>query len=367
MANAAKNSFLPDYAVHPGEILQEELEVAGMQQAELADRLGVARKTVNEIIKGKAPITADMALKLERVFHLPAHVWSNLQRNYEDHRARLDEEKHLQNHLDWLRKVPVTAMVKKGWIRKFKSKTEQLAEVLSFFAIAAPEQWQPVWKNHQVAYRRALRPGVCEIALSAWLRKGEIEAQRVICEPFDKAKFQTVLQEIRGLTREEDPANFIPRLQERCATAGVAVVFVPELPKTRVCGATRWMSGKAVIQLSMRYGSNDQLWFTFFHEAGHIIKHGRKEVFVDEKIQNGVDDEREQEANTFAANQLISAVEFRHFSNEWDGRSLAPIEQFADRIGIAPGIVVGRLQFEKKLQNSHGNKLKVFYRWEKAA
>jgi hypothetical protein len=140
----------------------------------------------------------------------------------------------------------------------------------------------------------------------------------------------------------------------------VALVFVPGLPKTGVSGCTRWLGGKAVIQLSLRYKSNDQLWFTFFHEAGHILKHGKKEVFLEGK---GLDGEKEEEANSFARDRLIPPADYRRFLEQWDGRSLDPIDHFANEIGIAPGIVVGRLQFDGRLKNSHGNGLKVFYQW----
>lgn len=360
MSKLPENQYFPDYAVHPGEILAEEREAYHMQQDELADRLGVARKTVNEIIKGKAPISSDMALKLERVFPQPAHFWLNLQRNYEQTLARLAEQERLRAHLDWLKQIPVTMMVKLGWIAKHKDKTAQLEEVLRFYGIASPEQWQVVWEKHQVAYRQSQRYEACAYAVSAWLRQGEIEAQRIECAPFDKARFTAVLDEIRALTRET-PEVFQPRLIELCAAAGVAVVFVPELPKTGVSGATRWNGDKALIQLSLRYKSNDQLWFTFFHEAGHILKHGRKAIFIEGK---GLDGEQEAEADAFARDKLIPPATYRHFLSDWDGRSLAPIEHFADDIGIAPGIVVGRLQHEGKLLPGIGNKLKVFYQWK---
>jgi HTH-type transcriptional regulator / antitoxin HigA len=163
---------------------------------------------------------------------------------------------------------------------------------------------------------------------------------------------------IRALTREE-PQVFVPRLTDLCAAAGVAIVFVPELPKTGVSGATRWIGDRAVIQLSLRYKSNDQLWFTFFHEAGHILKHGRKEIFIE---SNGLDGEKEEEANAFARDKLIPPEELRRFLQHWN-QSNEGIIAFADRIGIAPGIVAGRLQHDGLLPNSHGNKLKIYYRW----
>nr|VFJ43279.1 MAG: addiction module antidote protein, HigA family [Candidatus Kentron sp. FM]VFJ43959.1 MAG: addiction module antidote protein, HigA family [Candidatus Kentron sp. FM]VFK06022.1 MAG: addiction module antidote protein, HigA family [Candidatus Kentron sp. FM] len=354
------NSYQPDFSVHPGEHLEEVLETSAMTQAELATRLGIHKKTINEIIKGKAPVTSEMALRLSKVFHYPAHLWNNMQRNYDETVARQAEQQRLSRHLDWLKKVPVKEMVRRRWLDAHDDPNTQLDAVLRFFGIASPGQWQTVWETYQVAYRQSRHIEPSAMAVSVWLRQGEIQARDIVHVPFDRRAFLTALDDARALTREP-PNVFQGRLIDACAKAGVAVVFVPELPKTGVSGCTRWLGGKAVIQLSLRYKSNDQLWFTFFHEAGHILKHGRKAVFLE---GDDTDDEKEAQANTFARDRLIAPAAYRRFLSEWDGQSLTPIEVFAKEIGIAPGIVVGRLQFDKRLPYTHGNKLKVFYSWE---
>jgi hypothetical protein len=117
-------------------------------------------------------------------------------------------------------------------------------------------------------------------AVAAWLRRGEIEAAEIDCVIYDASKFKETLQQVRALTIEP-PEIFQFEVVRLCAAAGVAVVFVPELPKTRTCGATRWLNpNKALIQLSLRYKTNDHLWFAFFHEAGHILLHGKRNVFL---------------------------------------------------------------------------------------
>jgi addiction module HigA family antidote len=359
MAETMLNKYVPDYLVSPGEVLEDYLEGFGMTQAELAARTGLTKKTINEIIKGKSPITPATALKLERSLGRPAHFWNNLERQFQEDRTRFAEATRLRSFLNWLEKVPVSHLTKLGWISKTGDKISQLKEVLQFFGVASPEQWATVWRDYQVAYRQTQRFEACAESVSAWLRKGEIEARRIQCASFNIRRFQEVLETIRDLT-VEPPDVFQLRLIELCASAGVAMVFIPELPKTGVYGATRWLGDTAVIQLSLRYKSNDHLWFTFFHEAGHIIKHGRKEIFIE---GNGLEDKKEDVADEFARDKLIPPAEYRRFISSWDGRTLAPIEAFAQKIKIAPGIVVGRLQHDKLLPNSHGNKLKVFYRW----
>jgi len=361
MVKVQKNKFLPDYLVTPGEILEDYLENINMTQKDLADRTGLAVKTINEIIKGKAPITPETALKFERSLGRPANFWNSLELKYQEDKVRLLEQQKLEASLEWLKKFPVKDMCKMGWIAKSNDKCELLDEILRFFGIASPGQWPKVWGNRQTLYRQTQKFHIVAESVAVWLRKGEIEAHKIPCAPFDKKLFKEALQKVRGLTKEKTPKTFIPKLVELCAAAGVAVVFVPELPGTRVSGATQWIVDKAIIQLSLRYKTNDHLWFTFFHEAGHILLHGRKEVFIEE---NKCSEEKEVEANAFAQKILIPPSGW-HFFMAKIGRKplLAEIKQFAEKIDIAPGIVVGRLQREEIIAYNVGNRLKVSYRW----
>ena len=289
------NSYLKyesDYAVPPGETLLETIEHLGMTQAELAERTGRPRKTINEIIKGKVAITPETARQLERVLNVPASFWNNLERNYREKLAEIEERERLKLQCEWLKELPVNIMVKYGWVKRFSSKIEQLQEVLNFFSVASVEAWRDVWKKilegPKMAFRQSLafksKPG----AVAAWIRKGQIESQKIKCKPFKVSNFHSALERIKALTNEP-PEVFVPEIVKICADAGVAVVFVPELPGSRVSGSTYWLnSEKAVIQLSLRYKTNDHLWFTFFHEAGHILQNQKREIFLE---YNGWDDE----------------------------------------------------------------------------
>lgn len=363
MVKQALNQYQPDYTISPGEVLEYELDTRKMTKAELAKRTGLSEKHVIAIIKGTgtAIITPETAIKLERALGMPVQYWLNLEANYQEARARLAEGKRLEQDLGWLQRIPVAAMVKMGWLTGHKEKSQQLGELLGFFGIASVEQWDDVWPNVAVAYRQHDKHEIHPEAVSAWLRKGELEAAAIKCQPFDKAAFREALDSARTLTAKTDPAQFIPELQKHCAAAGVAVVFVPCLPKTGVSGATRWVNpDKAVIQLSLRYKTNDHLWFTFFHEAGHILLHGKKELFIEGN--NGLDDEKEAQANDFAEQELLPRKAFNAFSTRAPFTK-ALIIRFAKEIGIAPGIVVGQLQHKGLLHRSYCNDLKVSYQW----
>lgn len=356
-----QNEFQPDYAVSPGESLNYELEIRGMTQQELARRTGITPKHIISILKANSAITPEMAIKLERALGMPVEYWLNLESHYQEILARTAEGKELEQDLDWLTHIPVNAMAKFGWLNKSRDKKEQLVEVLRFFGIANITQWDDMWPNLNVAYRQNQTHEVFPEAVSAWLRQGELEASNILCAPYNKAKFRQALDEIRALTTE-GPEQFVPAMQELCAMGGVAVAFVPALPKTGVSGATRWLNkDKAIIQLSLRYKTDDHLWFTFFHEAGHIILHGKKELFLEGT--NGLDEGKEQEADKFAEKELIPTRLFANFIAQSDF-SKRSVRRFSESIGIAPGIIVGQLQHKKLLNIKFCNDLKKRFKWE---
>ena len=360
MATKRDYAYKPDYAVLPGDTLREALDSLSMTQRDLASRMGRPLKTINEIIKGKASITPDSALQLERILGIPASFWLNLERNYREVLARRKDEKRLRTEVAWIKQFPLRAMAKAGWVRSLRSKLGQAQELLQFFGVATPEQWRGLWTDVGVAYRKSAvfksDPG----AVAAWLRKGELEAQRLQCQAYDSERFRTALAEVRGLTLRP-PDVFQPETTRLCAEAGVAVVFVPELPRLCISGASRWLSPtKGLIQLSLRYRSDDHLWFSFFHEAAHLLLHGKRRIFIDDDDTGK--DGLEAEANTFAANFLIPPPAVKHLMKSTPATE-AEILRVAKEIGIAPGIIVGRLQHGNILQFSECNHLKKRFEW----
>lgn len=312
MSSQLSNEYSPDLVSPPGETIRETLEEYGMSQAELADRMGRPKKTVNEIIKGKAAISPDTAIQLERVLGAPARFWLNREQHYRESLARSAERQRLNDSIDWLTDMPVREMVERKWIRAFDDPVKQVEELLSYFAVASPGQWNEIWLNPNVVFRKSLAFSSAPGALAAWLRRGEIEAQRIQCAPYNSNLFRNSLKEIRQLTTER-PDIFEPRMTHLCAQAGVAVVLVPQLSQARLSGATQWVAqDKALIQLSLHYKKSDQFWFSFFHEAGHILLHGKRDVFLDEESSDDsqIDTRKEEEANRFAANFLKNSGEF---------------------------------------------------------
>jgi HTH-type transcriptional regulator/antitoxin HigA len=330
----------PDIAIPPGEFLQETIDELGMTQTELAKRAGISLKTINQIIKGKEPITEGTAFALERALGTPSSLWVNLDRNYQYNRARLENLARLKLESSRLSGFPIREAVKLGWLRRFSNQLEQTQELLSFLGVASFDNLPRV---QAFAFRKSATKTACPQALALWLRQGQIEARKIENEPYHKARFQDCLSEARRMTREGYPQGF-NRLRKLLSACGVAAVAVPHLPKSYVSGAAYWLKPDlAVIQLSLRFRRDDQFWFSFFHEAGHILLHGKKQVFLDyETNQGGLEDE----ANRFAAEILIPPSSWKKFAAR-RGYDAGEVSAFAREIGVAPGIVVGRLQREK--------------------
>ncbi|ABC20811.1 ImmA/IrrE family metallo-endopeptidase [Rhodospirillum rubrum] len=369
MEKAERLTGTPDYAVLPGRILDKTLAGRGLQKAEFAERCGHSAKMISEIIAGKAPIMPETALEFERVLGMPASYWLTLESLYRLRLAEQRDRQRLSDQRDWAKRFPIAAMVRLGWIDKPSDRVDEVAKLLAFFGVASVEAWQAMTASaaEQIAYRRSPSFQSAPESVSAWLRRGEMVAGARPCGPFDEAGFRRVLKSVRELTREA-PEVFQPSLIERCACVGVAVVFTPELPKTCLSGATRWLSkDKALIQLSLRHKTDDHLWFTFFHEAGHVLLHPKK-LILEEKLKKGEaptpeSAQREREANVFAATTLIPRSAWMAFTAAGDF-SAPRIRAFAKEHSLSPGIIVGQLQHDSHLSYATTlNSLKTTFRW----
>ncbi len=360
MSKAIRNEYIPDYVSPPGDTLLETIEDLGMSQAELARRTGRPLKTINEIIKGKTAITPETALQLELVLGIPASFWNNREQQYREALARQAEQQQLPEWIPWLQEIPLKALIRRKLVPACKDKAQQVLEALKFFGVASPGAWCELYKQEAVAFRQATSSNIDEGAVAAWLREGELKAREIDCAPYDAHTFRAALADIKKLTVDL-PADLQTRLTEMCSQAGVALILVEELPRTGICGATRWLSpSKALIQLSLRYKRDDSFWFTLYHEAGHVLLHGKRDVFLESAAPIG---DKEDQASRFAENHLIPLREWEDFIATGHYRSHADILAFAQAVDIGPGIVVGRLQFEGRLPYTHCNALKRPMAW----
>ncbi|CAC9482170.1 Antitoxin HigA / unknown domain [uncultured Gammaproteobacteria bacterium] len=354
--------FEPDWLhlMPPGEFILEDMENLGLSQRDLANRTEYSTKHIHKLLKGEAPINADTALRLEKVLGVAASFWMNLENIYREALAKEEEKIALAKKKEWLKKIPLKNMLTFGWVDKYSNKGEQIAACLKFYGCASIDAWNNQRENN-VAFKSTDRFTQDEIAVRTWLRRGENEAAKIACDPFDKKILQASLNSLRALTLIEELDDFLPKLKDLCAKCGIAVVFSPTPDKCPISGATRWLSSKkALLLLSLRYKTNDHLWFAFFHEIAHILKH-KKQLFLEDTQNKFVQDKAlEDEANKFSKELLIPA---KHKERLETLKTKKSIQDFSDEIGIASGIVIGRMQYEKIIQFSCFNDLKVKYQW----
>lgn len=352
--------YQPDYAVSPGTVLAERLAAQGLSQAEFARRCERSPKLISEIVAGRASVGPETALQFERVLDVAAHIWLGMESDYRLHQTRLADEEQIQGDVAWVQRFPTREMAERGLVTATTG-AKCVSELLSFFGVASVRAWKARYDKMTVAYRHSPSFGSDPATLAVWLREVEVRASKQPCAAYDGAMFRSTLQALRRLTRKPVP-DAIRRSRELCASAGVAVVLVKPLSEMRVSGAAWWPSVRnPVVALTMRHKTDDQLWFSIFHEAAHILLHRKRDVFVDGPSRN--DDATEQAADRWATNFLIPQPAWQRFVGQGDLR-IAAVRGFADRQGIAPGIVVGRLQHEGQVPwNSMLNTLKVKLRW----
>ena len=357
----SKYTFQPDYVVAPGATLKEAIDAKGISQAQLAQRASLTEKTISQIINGIAPISHDTAGKLELVTGVPATFWNRRELGYREALARRNELTAMAKEKAWLKKIPLTELVARGFIEPSEDPGTLVHRALRFFGVGSVGAWQQSLLTASAYYRSNKATTKYPGLVAAWLRMGELQAESIDCASFNEKEFRRLLQnEIRELTTTSARV-WHKKLPELCAQAGVAAVLTKEIPNAAISGAARWLSKKdmALIQFSLKFKTDDQMWFSFYHEAGHILLHGKRNMYVDYGVND--DSEEELEANTFARDLLIPPQyipQLPHLRN-----NKARIRRFAASLGISPGIVVGRLQYDKLIPRSHCNDLKKKYQW----
>lgn len=354
MAN--NKPFRPDWISCPGDTIKDILEERKLSLSQFADLLGESIDTAQDLIQGRAPLNEKIAIQLSNVLGGSYDFWLAREWQYQK------DLKHHELGEQFLSELPINDMLNFGWLPPISNRKDLLSKCLEFFELDNVWRWQKTYRDviETAAFRTSPTFDSKTGSVAAWLRQGEIISKTIECKTWNKKKFIEALKSVRTLTRESDPEVFIPELSKICSECGVAVVILRAPTGCRASGATRILStDKTMLLLSFRYLSDDHFWFTFFHEAGHIVLHRDKALFLDEPQM--VYSKEEEEANDFAARTLIPKPEEDRFLN-LDANARA-VMRFARSIGISPGIVVGQLQHRGILRRNQLNNLKKQFSW----
>jgi HTH-type transcriptional regulator/antitoxin HigA len=331
----------------PGEILKELLSSRGWTQDQLAAITGRSRRALNDIAVGKAAISPDMAITLAAAFGNSAEEWMNWDASYRLFLARKDTSAVARTAL--LHSLaPISHMQRRGWIGRTSSPDELEAELERFFGCAVDGEL-----TFSVAARRTVALPILTPSERAWCFRARQLARSLLANPFSPERLGTAQSALRRLAAHPKEARHLPRI---LAEYGIRFVVIEPLPDAKIDGAAFWDDVGPVIAVSIRYDRIDGFWFTVMHEFSHIrtgdplsVDTGLVDATKGINI-NLTDDEAEAKANSEAASSLVPSAELESFI-----RRVGPlysrerIIQFANRIKIHPGIIVGQLQHRKEL------------------
>lgn len=291
---------------HPGETLEEKLQEMGMGVKEFATRVSKPEKTIIAVLKGKSSITPDMAVAFEMVTKIPAHMWLRHQKSYDEFIARKKREKSFKEGLRWAKKFPYEEISNLGWfagINDTQGGAKNIVDTLcTFFAVSSPKGWEDFYLNQRlrVAFSITLAEACDPYALSAWLRQGEIQAANIPIDTKYTAKLlRSILNEIYEVKRSG--VNNREALVSLLGYAGVKLIFTETLSSAPVKGCARYIYGVPCIQLAKNFESDSDFWNTLFHEIGHVLLHGKKDIFIENVNYGDKDLGKEKEADEFAS------------------------------------------------------------------
>jgi Zn-dependent peptidase ImmA (M78 family)/plasmid maintenance system antidote protein VapI len=355
-------TFQPDWFSKPGDTLLTLMEQRELTTERVSRLLGCELSTVQGILSGAVAVDDKLAVGLSKHVGGTPTFWRARQNKYVEALARAAKAVPKEAGSDWIKLFPRRDISNYGWVRRRSGRDELIEAYLAYFGVNTPQEWSERYEQsmRETAFRTSPTYSSKVGAISAWLRKGEIEATAMSCGDWQPNRLRQSLDQLRVLSKAKQPAYFLPRIRRICSEAGVAVVFVRAPTGCTASGATRFISrNRAMVILSFRYLSDDHFWFTFFHELGHLLLHKSSMTFVDG--EPGISGELEHEANTFSADVLIPPSRRDELMDLSASRER--IIRYAYSVGVSAGIVVGQMQHQNLLTPKQMNFLKRRFNW----
>ena len=340
----------------PGDFIREELEARSWTQSDLAEIMGRPIETINRIVTGKLAVTPETSRGLASALGTSAEVWLNLESAYQLSQVQRDDDAVARRaHLYDI--APIKDMVKRGWIESSSNVDIMEQQLVRFFGLSNIQEEPSI----RAAARKATTYSATNAAQRAWLFMVERAAETLEASSYTKKALQSAMGDLHALATHPQEVRHVPRILRE---AGVRAVVVEHLPRTKIDGASMWLDkGRPVVALSLRYDRIDWFWHTLMHELGHVLRRDSLSLDSDMiKTSRSDSDKPECEllADEFAATFLVSDDELDDFIVRTRPLySKKKIAGFASRIGVHPGIVVGRLQHRGEIGYSHSREMLV--------
>lgn len=350
--------FDPDWVSPPGDTILALGLRHGLGRAAVARVLGVDVSTFDNVLEGNYPVDAVLAERLAANLGASKGFWIRRYSSYRDSLARAALK--LQREVQF----PISDMRKFGWIPRYSSEQESALAAASFMGVRSVDEFDSRFGRLEeaLAFRRSASFDMEIGAVSAWYRAAEIQAQSQSISPWDSNGFRSCLSEVRSYSMLHDPAIFLPKVRDIFSNYGVSLCVIPAPAGCPVSGIARFKNDRGIISLSSRHLTDDHFWFSLFHEAAHLLLHGE---MISIEVERGVTPKEEVEANEFAAEIIIPAE--RESELECIAYNKFGVARLARSLGISPGLVVGQLQYRKKIRFNQFNYLKSRFKWNGAS
>ena len=348
-----KEAYKNIIAFHPGYYLTDIIEELEMTQDEFAKRLGTTGKTVSLLLNGQTTLTNDLAMKISAMLGIGVETLLNLQKTYDEKKIEIDRAKAMDQQIEVADVIDYAYFVRNRLLPDVKSKVEKIKQLCSFLKVS---DLQILKRRDLLASFRTTVTSVTDknvINANVWLQTALNQGIAMKVAPFDERKLKSHIDEIRSMTLQE-PSEFLPRLRGIFNECGVAFVLLPALKNCGINGVVKWYDDKVVLALNDRFKYADAFWFSLFHEIKHIFQKKKTKVIIScNNDFSELDEEFEKEADAFATETLIPQEDYNsYFDDKGIYISKGDVERFAKHIGIHPGIVVGRLQHDKRIAHS---------------
>lgn len=328
-------------AFHPGYYIKEILEDSGLTQEDFAKRLGTTPKNFSLLIRGEQSLSIDIAMKLSRMIGTSINYWLNLQNAYDSLIAEFKSEEELAEE-----RAVFECLDYKYFRDNFglpdlpRKKDEQIKQVRTFLNVATLSVFTK--RDMAVSFRSAMleASNANIIKANVMVQIAINKALKVEAPKFNKTKFEEAVQYALTLTRNHE--EFYPLIRKAFREAGVVLVILPNLPGSKINGATKKLGNNNImLMVNDRNLYADSFWFTLYHEIGHIINGNYGISFEDSDV--------EEQADKYAENILIPPEAYQEFVRRGNF-DIQSIRRFAEVINRDPGIVLGRLQNDKKVR-----------------
>lgn len=336
---------------HPGSRLREMLARKGWNQDELAAVTGYSRQALSGVVSGRSGVSPDMAVALGAAFGNDPAEWLMWDAEYQLSLVETDRDEVMRrSRLHGL--APIRDMQRRGWIRETRSTDELEAELGRFFGEGSAANGA----SFTVATLRHGSGDELNPAERAWcFRARQLAESLAYVSPFSPARLPAAEKKLRHLAAYAKEAE---RLSEALAHYGIRFVVLEPLPGSQVDGAAFWIGDSPTIAVSIRWDRIDAFWFTVFHEFMHIKNKDASSVDVDlvRDGERGIEirltgDAADEAASQQAARALVPPAELDSFIKRTSPLYAATrIIQFAHRIKMHPGVIVGQLQHRGELR-----------------